>query len=441
MILVFTMYASFVAFIYAVVRRFTRSSHDSKPLVQVVVLGDVGHSPRMQYHALSLANTGRVSVEIVGFRGSPALESVVEHADIKIRYIRQLSIPASWRVPFVVYAVGRVVFESVQLFCVLIFSARRAEFVLVQTPPAAPSIFICLLVRALRGTKVVLDFHNITFMHLESKVGSGLLVMMVRWYEKCVARFASASLCVTRAMREFLISEFSLKNVTTLYDRPGSQFRGRTATKPLLHLSLPEFDYLLISSTSWTADEKFSLLLEALPGYSKGLASKKALLFITGKGEGRARFVSDFKKLNLSNVELRAEWVAAADYPLLLGLADVGVCLHSSTSKLDLPMKVVDMLGSELPVVALAYDVLAEFDVEGKAEGNNILKFNTGVELAECLLKLTVEDSEGSLRRAGQKFAANWRKSSWDSEWTRVAWPALERILPRQSRQARRRVG
>lgn len=40
----------------------------TRPVVQVVVMGDIGRSPRMQYHALSLVDAG-CQVDFIGYNG------------------------------------------------------------------------------------------------------------------------------------------------------------------------------------------------------------------------------------------------------------------------------------------------------------------------------------------------------------------------------------
>lgn len=42
---------------------------DGKVRVAVLVLGDIGRSPRMQYHALSIARKGGL-VELIGYSGA-----------------------------------------------------------------------------------------------------------------------------------------------------------------------------------------------------------------------------------------------------------------------------------------------------------------------------------------------------------------------------------
>jgi beta-1,4-mannosyltransferase len=63
----------FLGFVVRVISnaRPTRYRPAAKPEdehVQVLVLGDIGRSPRMQYHAISLVKTGR-KVDLIGYKG------------------------------------------------------------------------------------------------------------------------------------------------------------------------------------------------------------------------------------------------------------------------------------------------------------------------------------------------------------------------------------
>jgi beta-1,4-mannosyltransferase len=46
----------------------TTTATDARTSVQVLVLGDIGRSPRMQYHALSIAKNGG-RVDLIGYLG------------------------------------------------------------------------------------------------------------------------------------------------------------------------------------------------------------------------------------------------------------------------------------------------------------------------------------------------------------------------------------
>src|SRR5262249_32722683 len=152
---------------------------------------------------------------------------------------------------------------------------------------------------------------------------------------------------------------------------------------------------LLVSPTSWTADEDFSVLVAAVQQCDERIRTHRRsetgdsfpplFLVITGKGPLRDHWEARFAALLLETIHLRTVWLDADDYPLFLGAADLGLCLHRSASGLDLPMKLADMFGSGLPVCALDYGPCLAEQVQ---HGVNGLVFTTSAELADQMYTL-----------------------------------------------------
>ena len=150
---------------------------------------------------------------------------------------------------------------------------------------------------------------------------------------------------------------------------------------------------LLISSTSWTPDEDFSILLEALDRLQtlidetrNSKTFPKVLVLVTGKGPLKVEYLpllNEFNKTHTS-IKIYTLWLEAVDYPKLLGCATLGISLHTSTSGLDLPMKVLDMFGSQVPVCAIGFACLDEL----VKDGVNGQIFHNGGQLASQLFQL-----------------------------------------------------
>jgi len=442
--------------------------------VSVLVLGDLGQSMRMQYHALALA-TDLADVELIGFAGTAPYRAILEHPHIKCHFLPPPRLRQRHRLPkflFLGYAFLRVVNLWVQSFRLLFFVVSKPDVVLAQNPPAIPTLMVSLCVARLRSAKLVVDWHNYTASVLSLRLGvSHPVVRLTRWCERVLGARANAHFCVSRAMRSDLAQNWGIQGATVLYDRPAEVFgptslenkhalfsrlqngglvpgpTGETHPGPealsnnrnmeeTLVTSMsnrqglclrPDRPALIMSPTSWTADEDFNVLLEALSlvneaidrhdEYSPHHPFPRLLFLITGKGPLRDEFESKAQGLRSEKLQICTLWVAAEDYGLLLGSTDLGLCLHRSASGLDLPMKVADMFGCGLPVCAVDYGPCLTEQIQ---HGVNGLVFSDATELAQQLYDLFkgFPDETPLLRRlrrnvnatAGVRWADNWRE-------------------------------
>jgi beta-1,4-mannosyltransferase len=415
----------------------------------VVVLGDLGRSPRMQYHARSLADVG-AEVDLVGYAGSDLPESIARHSKIRCHLLPPRPIPALERfgtsLPGAVSLI-RIVVQAIKLFSLLLVGVRRPDVMLLQNPPGIPALGVMLICARLRSSRLVVDWHNFGYTVLALKVPpKSWRVRLTRWYERTLGRRADGHLCVSRAMQKELQESWGLSGVAVVYDRPAAAFvpprsEERGATCPALADLFKQNGHgpanrpaLLVTSTSWTPDEDFDLLLDALSRVDAAIARREACstfpelrVVISGDGPLRRLYEEKIAATRLRRIEIRTAWFKPEDYPLLLRSADLGLCFHRSSSGLDLPMKVADMLGSGLPVLAVDYGPCL---AERLRHGENGLVFSGAAELAEQLLELFRDFPEpasalGSLRRNVARSA----EPRWEEEWRACAWPALQRCL------------
>lgn len=421
--------------------------------VQVLVLGDIGRSPRMQYHALSIAKHG-AQVDLIGYRESDIHPDILANPNA-IRVLALDPAPAYLQTKdkrlFLVYGPVKVLFQIWTLWLALGYRSKPSRWMLVQNPPSIPTLFVAYVVCFLRHTRLVIDWHNFGYSILALKLGGAHpLVQISRLYERIFARSADAHFCVTDAMMRVLERDFGItKDILPLHDRPVSYLQVLTEAQRSSFLdTLPNLispaddqrlrDYqrlvseikmsksrLLVSSTSWTPDEDFSVLLEALINYSELAITThphlpEVLVVVTGKGPQKDAFLTRIKDLKaeekLEMVTIETAFLSTSDYAKLLGSADLGVSLHTSSSGVDLPMKVVDMFGAGLPVVGWgnfeAWPELVHEGINGKS-------FSNAKGLQEALMQLFGGDEEllGRLKEG----AVEEGKLRWDKEWDRVA--------------------
>ena len=409
----------------------------------VVALGDLGRSARMQYHAHALVSNG-VDVDLVGLEDTPLSKRITDDPRITVHRIKGTRLRIRRSLYGSSYAVAGL-FDAARLGLRLWRTLRRLprpDLVLVQNPPAFPTFAVTWWSLRRRGVRFFIDWHNLGYTLLRLRLGHWHpAIRLARWVERRDARRVDANLCVSRGLAAFLESRFRVTNAHVLYDRPASAFvpiergdreRHRQALFGRLGVHGGTVGFV-VCPTSWTEDEDFDVIIDAvvrlehrIRGWESAGRERRfpdLVVLVTGDGERRAEFERRFAGLPARRIHLRARWLEPDDYPRVVGSADLGLCLHRSSSGLDIPMKIADLFGAGVPVLALDYGACL---AERVRHGDNGLLFSTAEQLADIVFDLF--ESYPADQKRLERLRAGARKSSrptWEEGWTREARPVL----------------
>ncbi len=396
----------------------------------------------MQYHARALAASG-VDVDLVGFTGTPLPRAIEDDPKISVHRFA----PSTMRQrqdSGLAYALVAV-FDTLTVAFRLWRQLRilpKPTLVLAQNPPAFPTLAVSWWTLKQRDVRFVTDWHNLGYTVLRLRLGGwNPAVRLARWYERRDARRVDANLCVSRGLARFLETRFGVKEAFVLYDRPAAMFttldrpereRFRQALFGRLGVRLGVTG-LIVCPTSWTEDEDFDVVIEAAMRLEERIRGWEAsgrdrrftdlVILVTGDGARRRTFERRFAGLPLRRVQLRTRWLEPEEYPRVVGSADIGLCLHRSSSGLDIPMKIADMFGAGVPVCALDYGASL---AERVHHGENGLLFSSAPQLADVLFDLfeTFPSDRPLLERLGRGTRKR-SKMTWDEGWATEARPTL----------------
>ena len=318
----------------------------------------------------------------------------------------------------------------------------QPNLVLVQNPPAFPTLMVTWFSLRRRGVRFVIDWHNLGFTLLRLRLGQWHPAVGSRAGSSAAMRAAPTPISASRAAwRRSWKAASACSRRRVLYDRPASafvpieraereRFRQALFTRLGVHAGVVGF---IVCPTSWTEDEDFDLVIDAVPWLEERIRGWEAaspgrrfpdlVVLVTGDGARRAEFERRFAGLPARRVQLRARWLEPEDYPRVVGSADLGLCLHRSSSGLDIPMKVADLFGAGVPVCALDYGACL---AERVRHGDNGLLFSTARQLADVLFDLfeTYPADQSSLDRL-RNGARKSARPTWEEGWVREAKPVL----------------
>lgn len=192
-----------------VFRHVARRPH-RKNVVLILVLGDIGRSPRMMYHAASFARHDWETV-LVGYLDTPLMPALLETP-----HIHPIGIASPprlvMRLPWILRAPIRTAYQLLWVIYAVVFILPvHPEIIMVQNPPAIPTLVLAHYLARMCKSKLIIDWHNTGYSILAMRTGEGSpLTRLATWLEATFGRAAHAHLFVTRALESFLSKEWDL---------------------------------------------------------------------------------------------------------------------------------------------------------------------------------------------------------------------------------------
>ena len=337
-------------------------------VVLVLVQGELAQSPRMLNHARALREDG-AAVVLAGDAQLPLPDDIAHAPGLSIRRKSRMwawngSIPCRAFSTCRWQRLARSRPRYGSLGCCWQRLGRSMRPLCKIHRPCRSCRWSLLAARA-RGARVIVDWHSRTAAMLGLRLGRRhAVVRLVNRLEGWLARRAADHLAVSNAMREDLRERFGF-DAAVLHDRPRLKHATLNAEQRVAIVrralsarrvaSAPDDAILLVSPTSFSADEDMDMLLDALGLVARRSPARPIILFATGFGPLRPSFEARARKAATGKLRIVTGWLPEQLYRDLLRAADLGISMHRSASGVDLPMKVVDMIEAGLPAAVFDY--------------------------------------------------------------------------------------
>ena len=398
----------------------------------LIVLGDICRSPRINNHAQEILKKKNNNVTIFSYK-SHKLPLNLTSEKVKILEFSERLLNFIKIFPSFLYYFLRIYIEIFQLIFFL-YKTRNSsyDFILIQNPPCFYILPIIFLYKKFFKSQLIVDCHNFGYTLLSTK--NKLIVTFYKFFEIFFLRLCSDLVfCVSENMKKVLKNKWHFKKISVLYDRPNktkfkklsnlekynflnkfTEFKTSKNTNIFFtkkndkFIKIENSPILLLSNSSYSIDDDFNKLLTALKLYEESKNKKNIILIMSGSGPNKKDWSRKFLSQNFKKIKIYFKWFTDEDYPLICGSVDFGISLHNSKSKVDLPIKILDVFACETPAIVYYYSDTIDELVKDKVNG---VFFRSDKELFDILEKIV----DGKINIKRRFNLGNW-KEEWENK-------------------------